>query len=220
MTASQPVAIIPELENTKLFQEHKYHEPDADTEESIFLWSRGDYHQNMRMAQAEQKDKFAKLMKDFEAGRFDDEWTREKVVDLYNNKMRMNVENPGSLYRADQIEKWVSQSPNFTGTIYRGIEQGSWDYKQLAGKKAGESVTFKSLTSWSHSDSNQFTHTVSHDGMQQKRVKLISSGAKHNNAPIAKYSANLEGELLASGNETFRIAKITETGDEIRYYLK
>lgn len=174
----------------------------------------------MRQAQAEQKDNFAKVMKDFEAGRFDDGWTRQGVIDVYNKDLRMNVKEPGSLYRADQIEKWVSQSPNFTGTIYRGIEQGSWDYKQLAGKKAGESVTFKSLTSWSHSDNNQFTHTVSHDGKQQKRVKLISNGAKHNNAPIAKYSANVEGELLVSGNETFRIAKITETGDEIRYYLK
>lgn len=40
------------------------------------------------------------------------------------------------------------------------------------------------------------------------------------NAPIAKYSANLEGEVLVSGSETFKIAKIVETDSEIRYYLK
>lgn len=220
MTANQPFSVNSEMDNIKLYQSYGYHEPDSDTEESLFLWSRGDYHQAMRQAQAEQKDKFAKLMKDFEAGRFDDEWTRDKVIDLYNKKLRMNVENPGSLYRADQIEKWVSESPNFTGTIYRGLEQGSWDYTQLAGKKVGESVTFKSLTSWSHYDSNAFSHTVSQSGEKQKRVKLVSQGSRHNNAPIAKYSANLEGEVLVSGSESFKIAKITETKDEIRYYLK
>lgn len=38
-TARQPFSVNSEMDNADLYHSYKYHEPDSETEESIFLWS-------------------------------------------------------------------------------------------------------------------------------------------------------------------------------------
>lgn len=122
----------------------------------------------------------------------------------------------------DVIEGYIARSPNYSGTVYRGIEQSGYDYGLLKGKRPGDTVSFNSLTSWTFAGDTarqNFTHKVSADGTPQRKIVLIANGATKNNALISKYSANLEGEVLLSGNNQFRIRNIIDRGDAIYYYF-
>ena len=155
-----PFYTVPEADNLRMRDEMRMPEPTPQEREDIELWSRGDYHQDMREAQAERKDFEAEVWEDFEAGRFDEGWTREKVAAHLAANPYDGVDKSGSLARANRVEGYIARSPDFQGTLYRGIGSDGWDYRQLAGKGVGDSVDFKSMTSWSTTATGSRTYTT------------------------------------------------------------
>ena len=205
------------MENLALVEGYAYAEPTEDEEREIFRYTQGETNWDIRVAQARYKEE---LEDTFKAGR-EEGWSDSDIKaaiesgDLPPYKTMMN-------HYGDVIEGYIARSPNYTGTVYRGIEQSGYDYGLLKGKKPGDSVSFNSLTSWTFAKdvaSKGFTHSVSSSGKPQRKVLLVTGAATKNNALISKYSANLEGEVLMSGNNQFRVRKIMDRGDAIYYYL-
>lgn len=224
--AAGGLRIVPDMENAQMRDElaAKMPQPTDQELEDIQLWSRGDYHQDMREAQAERKDFVEEVWDDFEKGQFDDGWTRERVQKWLDDNPYDGVDKSGSLARANRVEGYIERSPDFEGTLYRGIGSDSWDYAQISGKRVGDEVDFKSMTSWSTYDSDKFTYTFDYYGKPTpvpKKIKLVTDASRHRNALISPYSLNLESEVIVSSKSSaFKIVGISETDDEIRYFLR
>lgn len=205
------------MENLLLAEGYGYVTPTEEEEREIFRYTQGETNWDIRVAQARYKEELADTYK---VGR-EEGWSDAEIKAAIDSgelppfKTMMN-------HYGDVIEGYIAKSPNYTGTVYRGIEQSGYDYGLLKGKRPGDTVSFNSLTSWTFAKGmaeSGFTHKVSASGESQRKIVLVASGAKKSNALISKYSANLEGEVLLSGDNQFRIRNVMDRGNAIYYYF-